>query len=111
MNSAKEYNMIVLESVTVWVGCEMDSYLGGVGVKVILPDRYPEYVNISTAGLVLYPAVRMLLVVHVMVVSALIVPEVVTSEGLFSAPDGGARVKEAVLFHQFWFSVGFWLDV
>ena len=65
----------------------------------------------STAGLVLYPAVRMLEVVHVMVVSALIVPEVVASEGLFSAPDGGARVNDAVLFHQFWFSVGFWAEV
>ena len=65
----------------------------------------------STAGLVLYPAVRMLLVVHVMVVSALIVPDVVASEGLFRAVDGGAKVKDAVLFHQFWFSAGFWAEV
>ena len=53
----------------------------------------------------------MLLVVHVIVVSALMVPDVVGREGLFRAVDGGARVKEADEFHQFRFSVGFCAEV
>ena len=65
----------------------------------------------STAGDCPYPAIRMLLVVHVIVVSALMFPDVVGREGLFRAEEGGARVNEADEFHQFRFSVGFCAEV
>jgi hypothetical protein len=38
---------------------------------------------------------------HVIVVSASIVPDVVDSDGLFNAPEGGDNVKEEDEFHQF----------
>ena len=58
-----------------------------------------------------YPAMRILEVVHVIVVSALIDPEVVARVGLLRAPVGSVRVKEAVEFHQLRVSEGFWLEV
>jgi hypothetical protein len=65
----------------------------------------------STAGDCPYPAIRMLLTLHVIVVSAFMLPDVVGREGLFRAEEGGASVKDADEFHQFWFSAGFCAEV
>ena len=97
---------------TVFVGWDMDSYSGGVGARLSGPPVwYPAYDHWSKAGEVPYPAMRILLVVHVICVSAFSDPEVVASEGLFRAVEGSVKVNEAVEFHQFWFSVGFWEEV